>query len=317
MNRFIFSAVLLLAFGARAEIVERIVAVVNSEAILESDFKLLREKARKPIMLNKYLLDSDPSALTRGDRKAMLDYLIGDKVVESEIRRLNLSVTSEKVESEIREIAKRNRMGVDELYSQIRAEGLSKADYQATMKDNLERQNLLEQEVVSKIRISDEDALAEYLRHRPNAKLSVDEFTVSHIFFSPKKGGAPAARQRADVVLKKLSDGEDFEKLAEQFSEDPNFTAGGLLGTFKSGEFLKEIEASVASLSPGQTTQIVQSRIGYHIVKLLDKKLAADPAFEREKESIKARLMEQAVQRQFRLWLQARKDDSFIRINNP
>lgn len=306
---------LLLPVLSFADVVEKIVAVVNTEPLLESDFKLLKDRAKNPIMLNRYLLPEDPNALLKGDRKVSLDYLIGEKLVDSEIKRLNLAVTSEKVEQEIKDIARRNHLTVDELYSQIRSEGLSKAEYQAAMKSTIERQSLLEQEVVSKIRISDDDALGEYLRRHPESKVSIDEFTVSHILFSPKKGGAEAALKRAQEALKRLNGGEGFETLAEQLSEDPNFSAGGLLGTFKSGEFLKEIEDAIAPLQPGQTTRVVQSRIGFHIVKLIGKKITADPKFERERDQIKARLMDAAVQRQFRLWLQTKKDDSFIRIN--
>lgn len=312
MNKFLLLALFIPAVSL-ADVVERLVAIVNTEAILESDFKLLREKARNPLRLNKYLLPQDGNL--KDNRAGMIDYLIGEKIVESEIRRLNLSVTTEKVESEIRQIAQRNRMTIDELYSQIRHEGLSKSEYQSAMKENIEQQSLLEQEIISKIRITDDDALTEYLKSHPESRVSVDEFTVSHIFFSPKKGGAEAAARRAEDVMKRLAGGENFESLAEQFSEDPNFSAGGMLGTFKSGEFLKEIEAAIASLSPGQTTRIVKSRLGFHIVKLIDKKITADPRFEREKNAIKARLMDAAVNRQFRIWLQTKKEDAFIRIN--
>lgn len=312
MNKFLLLALFIPAVSF-ADVVERLVAIVNTEAILESDFKLLREKAKNPLRLNKYLLPQDGNL--KDNRAGMIDYLIGEKIVESEIRRLNLSVTTEKVESEIRQIAQRNRMTIDELYSQIRHEGLSKSEYQSAMKENIEQQSLLEQEIISKIRITDDDALTEYLKSHPESRVSVDEFTVSHIFFSPKKGGAEAAAQRAEDVMKRLAAGQNFESLAEQFSEDPNFSAGGMLGTFKSGEFLKEIEAAIASLSPGQTTRIVKSRIGFHIVKLIDKKITADPRFEREKNAIKARLMDAAVNRQFRIWLQTKKEDAFIRIN--
>lgn len=314
MNKLL-SLVVFLPLIASAEVVERLVAIVNTEAVLESDFKLLREKAKNPLRLNKYLLPSDPNLILKGDRQAMTDYLVGEKIVESEIRRLNLSVTSEKVEQEVRQIAQRNQMSIDELYAQIHREGLSKAEYQSAMKENIEQQNLLEQEIISRIRITDDDALAQYLKSHPESRLSIDEFTVSHIFFSPKKGGPEAALQRAEDVMKRLAAGENFETLAEQFSEDPNFSAGGMLGTFKSGEFLKEIETAIAPLSPGQTTRIVKSRLGFHIVKLIDKKITADPRFEKEKNAIKARLMDAAVARQFRIWLQTKKEDAFVRIN--
>ena len=315
MNKYVFLISLLCTLVARAETVEKIVALVGSEAILQSDFKIVQEKAKNPLTLNPYLT-TDPSLLAKGDHKATLDYLIGEKIVASEVKRLNLAVTAEKVENEIKNIAKRNNMSVDGLYLQIQNEGLSKAEYQGTMRDNLERQALLEQEVASKIRITDEDALGEYLKKHPDTHISIDEFSVAHIFFSPKKGGAEQAQARAQAVLKKLESGESFEALAAQYSEDPNFTTGGVLGTFKTGDFLPEIEAAVSPLSPGQTTQIVRSHLGFHIVKLTGKKIATDPRFEKEKDSIKGRLMDQAVQRQFRLWLQSKRDDSFIRINN-
>ncbi|HRO66068.1 MAG TPA: peptidylprolyl isomerase [Pseudobdellovibrionaceae bacterium] len=305
-----------LPLAAGAEIAERVAAIVNSEPILESDFKSLKQRAVKPDFLYPFLVENNFDLLKKGDRKASLDYLIGEKILESEIRRLNLSVTYEKVEQEIGNIAKRSRISTDELYREIRKEGFSKSQYQAFVKENMERQSLLEQEIISKIRVTDEDALGEYLRMHPEARVTVDEFTVAHILFDPKKGGSEAAYSRAQETLNRLNRGGNFESLAQQFSEDPNFSSGGLLGTFKGGEFLKEIEDAIGSLSAGQTTRIVRSRIGFHIVKLISKKVAPDPRFQREKDRIKARLIEQAIHRQFRVWLQAKKENAFIRIND-
>lgn len=299
-----------------AEIVERVSAIVNAEPILESDFKSLKQRSAKPDFLYPFLVENNFELLKKGDRKASQDYLIGEKILESEIRRLNLSVTYEKVEQEISSIAKRSRISTDDLYREIHKEGFSTSQYQAFVKENIERQSLLEQEIISKIRVTDEDALGEYLRMHPEARVTVDEFTVAHILFDPKKGGAEAAYVRAQEALTRLNKGGSFETLAQQFSEDPNFSSGGLLGTFKGGEFLKEIEDAISSLSAGQTTRIVRSRIGFHIVKLISKKVAPDPRFQREKDRIKARLIEQAIHRQFRVWLQSKKEGAFIRINN-
>lgn len=318
MNNVLFIALLSsLPLFASAEVVERVAAIVNSEAILESDFTALKKKSSKSDFLYPFLVQDNFDRLKKGDRQASLDYLIGEKILESEIKRLNLNVTYAKVEQEIATIAKRANLSPDALYREIQKEGLSKSEYQTLMKENLERQALLEQEIISRIRVTDEDALGEYLRQNPQAQVTVDEFTVAHIFFDPKKGGADAAYNRASDVLTRLNRGGNFELLAQQFSEDPNFTSGGLLGTFKSGEFLKEIEDSIASLSAGQTSRVVKSRIGFHIVKLISKKVAPDPRFQREKDRIKARLIEQAIHRQFRVWLQAKRDEAFVRINTP
>lgn len=313
MINLLFS--LLIATPAHAEVVEKTVAIVNSELVLESDFKELEKRIGKPGLIDESLLFDKPSSTLKGNRKAQLDYLINEKLLQSEVKRLNLIVTNDRVDSEIKDMAKRNNVSEAELLNIIKGQGLTAEEYKAFLKDSIEKRSLMDSEIISKLRISDEDALNEYLKTSPNSRPSIDEFSVSHIFFNPKKGGAEAAIQRAETVLGKLRSGDNFDNLAQQFSEDPNFSAGGSLGTFKSGEFLPEIEEAISNLKVGETTPVVKSRMGFHIVKLTGKKLTADPKFEKAKERIKAQLLEASFKRQLKAWLQSKRDESFVRIN--
>ncbi|AHZ85677.1 peptidylprolyl isomerase [Bdellovibrio bacteriovorus] len=306
---------LLVATPSHAEIVEKTVAIVNSELVLESDFKDLVKRIPKQGMVDESLLFDKPATSLIGNRKAQLDYLINEKILQSEIKRLNLAVTNDRVESELKEMARKNQVSEAELAKVIQQQGVSMDDYRRFLKDSIEKRSLMDAEIISKLRISDEDALNEYLKTNPNNRPSIDEFSVSHIFFNPKKGGAEASIKRAETVLGKLRSGENFENLAQQFSEDPNFSTGGALGTFKSGEFLPEIEEAISSLKVNETTPIVKSRMGFHIVKLTGKKLTTDPKFERAKDKIKAQLLENSFKRQLKNWLQTKRDESFIRIN--
>jgi parvulin-like peptidyl-prolyl isomerase len=316
MNKILCLLFLILPTISHAEVIERIVAIVNNEIILESDFKTLQHKLKTPAMVDEALLSGNQTMEDlKKDRKTQLDYLINDKIMDSEVKRLNHSVTMERVEQEIKDMAKKNNVSVNEILAAFKAQGITTAEYQAFLKGKIEKQALIESEVISKLRISDDDAMAEYLKKNPERKSTVNEFTVAHIFFNPKKGGSEAAYKRAEAVLQRLSSGETFETLAEQNSEDPNFTSGGLLGTFKSGEFLPEVESSIQNLNAGQTTGIVKSRMGFHIVKLLNKKLTTDPKFEKEKEKIKAALFEQNFKRQMKNWILSKRDEAFIRIN--
>ncbi|AFX99729.1 survival protein SurA precursor [Bdellovibrio bacteriovorus str. Tiberius] len=294
---------------------EKTVAIVNSELVLESDFKDLVKRIPKQGMVDESLLFDKPATSLVGNRKAQLDYLINEKILQSEIKRLNLAVTNDRVESELKEMARKNQVSETELAKVIQQQGVSMDDYRRFLKDSIEKRSLMDAEIISKLRISDEDALNEYLKTNPNNRPSIDEFSVSHIFFNPKKGGAEASIKRAETVLGKLRSGENFENLAQQFSEDPNFSTGGALGTFKSGDFLPEIEEAISSLKVNETTPIVKSRMGFHIVKLTGKKLTTDPKFERAKDKIKAQLLENSFKRQLKNWLQSKRDESFIRIN--
>lgn len=315
MNKLFIGLSLFIGCFAHAEIVERIVVIVNSELVLESDISALQSTLKKPELIDDSLLLGKPIDSLKGNRKAQLDYLINERLIESEIKRLNLSVTADRIDQELKEKAKANNIQVADLLSAIKAQGIGEREYRRFLKERIEKQSLMDTEIVSRLRISDDDALGEYLRANPNSKSSINEFSVAHIFFSPRKGGPQAAYERAQAVIEKLRSGENFEALAEQHSEDPNFSSGGNLGSFKAGEFLPEIENSIQSLAEGDTTQVVKSKMGYHIVKLLGKKITTDPRFEREKERIKGVLLEASFKRQLKVWLEGKRDDSFIRIN--
>jgi len=320
MRFFSFLAVATLLGGlsfapARAEIVERIVATVNTEVITSSDVRTFSGKLGKSSFVDDLLLFGKTQADLQKSPADQLDYLINEKLMDSEIKRLNLSVTMERVDHEIGEIAKRNNMSKDQLLVAVKGQGITISEYQSFMKSKVERQSLIEQEITSKIRVSDEDIMAHYTRAHSKGSQGVFEYSLAHIQFNPKKGGAEAAQERAQAVLNKLRKGESFEVLAEQHSEDPNFTNGGVLGSFKAGEFGKEMEAAVAHLNPGEVSDVVKSRGFVHIFKLLGKKVVSDPQFEKERDGIRNQLFEASFQKQFRLWLTGKREDSFIRIN--
>lgn len=301
---------------AAREALDGIVAIVNNEVILRSDVSNFREKINGSGMIDDLLLVGGKPEDLKKDPKAQLDYLISERILESEIKRLNLSVTVERVEQEIREIAKRNNMTRAQLAEALIGQGMKISEYQGFMKNRIERQALMEQEITSKIRVSDEDVLAEYLRRSPKSEAGA-EYTIAHIFFNPKKGGAEAARKRAMDVSAQIRSGQSFDSLAEQHSEDSNFTQGGLLGTFKTGEISPDFEKAVHPLNPGEVSGVVASRTGLHILKLIARKVIPDPRFEQEKEKLRAALMEKSFQRQFQTWLEGKREDSFVRVNNP
>jgi peptidyl-prolyl cis-trans isomerase SurA len=303
------------AFSATAEPVDHIMAIVNSEIITASDFTAFAKKADNGGMIDDLLLFGKPASSLKGNKTAELDYLINEKILDSEVKRLNLSVTIERVEQEIRDIAKRNNVSRADMMSAVKAQGMSPSEYQDFIKTRIERQSLIEQEVSAKIRVSDEDVQAQYLRDHPNASTGSYEYTLAHIYFNPRKGGVEQARERANAVEARLHSGESFEALAEQNSEDPNFTAGGLLGTFEADDLNKDMLEGLKGLSAGEVSSVVETKDGFHILKILNKKVISDPNFEKEKEKIRAKIFEQAFQKQLQNWLEAQKEDSFIRIN--
>src|SRR5690606_24488382 len=103
-------------------------------------------------------------------------------------------------------------------------QGSSFSEYQAFIKKSLERQSLLEKEIRSRIKISDEDISTHYLKEKGIQSSQIFEYDLAHILFLPQNGGEEAAKERAEQTLKRLKNSSiSFDKIASQYSEDPNF----------------------------------------------------------------------------------------------
>lgn len=301
---------------ANKEIVDRVVAIVNSEPILQSDLQDLAQRMKKDGGIDETLMLGETTEKLKSNAQEQLEFLIREKLVESEVKKLNLSISEDRLNSEINTMAKRNNVTKAELESQIRKQGFSMTEYKKILKSKIERQSFFEAEVISKLRITDEDAYSEFRAKFPKYKPSVNEFSISQIYFNPRKGSSEEALKRAEEILSKINAGENFESLANKFNEDPRANKDGYLGSFKSGEFIPEIENEIVSLEAGKTSRIIKTKMGYHIVKVLDKKITRDPQFLKVKEQIKAMLVEKNFKRQLKNWFESKKQDAYIKINS-
>ncbi len=296
------------------ELVDKIIVLVNSEIVLQSDLKSLQSRISKEGMVDETILLGESASTLKNNEKAQLDFLIREKLVESEIKRQGLSVGDDRVETELNELARKNQMSRADFNKVITKQGFAVEDFKAMQKNRIERQSFFESEIVSKLRITDEDAYGEYQNKNPNARPNINEFTISQIFFSPKRGGGEGALARAQVTLSRVREGESFEDMANKFNETPDAAKDGYLGSFRAGEFLPDIERAVSSLDAGSVSEIIRSPAGYHIVKVLSKKTILDPNFVRVKEMIKASLVEKNFKRQLKNWFESKKQDAYIKI---
>lgn len=313
---FLISLIFFLATTTNAkELADRVLVNVNDEIILQSELKALPRRAEKEGAVDETLLFGEKISALKTNKKLQLAFLIRERLIDSEVKRLGLSSTSEQIEAEYSSMYKRGGMGSSDFATYLKNRGYSVKEYKQLLKARSERQSFFEKEIIAKLRITDDDAYAVFQKKFPNHKTTVGEFKISQIFFSTKKrGGAEEALSRASAAYSRLLAGEKFELVANLLDETPNANKDGFLGEFKAGEFIPEIERALSDVAEGDFTKIIRGPGGFHIVKIISKKTVPDPAFLKVKESIKAGLIQQSFERQLKNWFEFKMQEASIKI---
>lgn len=152
----------------------------------------------------------------------------------------------------------------------------------------------LKKEVVEKINVTPDDMKLYYKEHK-------DEFgtpemvRARHIFFKVTKSMTDdekeKLKEKAEAVLKRVRSGEDFAKLAEEFSDDVGSkTKGGDLGFFPKGKMIPQFEKAAFALKAGDVSDVIESPYGYHIIKVEEKKEATVEPFDKVKDKVREKV---------------------------
>jgi peptidyl-prolyl cis-trans isomerase C len=132
---------------------------------------------------------------------------------------------------------------------------------------------------------------------------------VAHILFRiADKAQAAVAQAKAKIVQARLAEGAKFEDLARQYSDDPGSAErGGDLGFVARGSLVKEFEDAAWALKPGQTSGLVRTQYGVHIIRVLEVQPAQQADFDRLKDEIRTQLLQAKREKAFERWLEQQR----------
>jgi parvulin-like peptidyl-prolyl isomerase len=199
----------------------------------------------------------------------------------------------------------KKRLGTEEaLTRQLRLMGATREELMSKWTENATAETVLKREL--KVNITDADARKYYDDH-PARFEEPEMVRASHILLvttDPKtnteltEDQKVAKRKEMEGLLKRARAGEDFAKLAKEYSEDPGSKDKGGEYKFARRQMVPEFEAAAFSLQTNQVSDIVTTRYGYHIIKLSEKIPARKVEFEKALPEIKDGLTQQALQKQ-------------------
>lgn len=290
LNHFLlktcFGIVLACSTLAQAAIteVDRIVAIVNSEAVTSSQLRDRVIRIRQNLKKQGQEAQLPPTEILE---RQVLEQLIMERVQLQQAREAAIKVDDGMLELAIRRIAENNRLTVDQLRAAVTSDGMTWNRYREEVRSELMLNRLREIDVDNKVTVSDAE-VDNFIRNHPEA-LSGTEYRVAHILLripeNMNEAQLKALQARADKVLARLRAGENFAKVAADSSDAPDNVQGGELG-WRDLERLPGFYADVApKLRPGEVSPPLQSSTGLHIIKLLEK---------RDRNDLTARTVEQS-----------------------
>lgn len=249
--------------------------------------------------------------------------LINDKIISKIADKKQVFVSESEVDEAINNIKKMNRL-TDEAFRQILAE---KKKSLKDLKEEYERQILQEKimsmELQPRIKYPDEAELQAYYNSHKNEMYEGEKVRVSHILIrdNPNAGLEERSRIKAKAqgVLQKARAGEDFKKLAEKYSEDTaSVRQAGDIGLVAEKEWLPEIDAAVFKLKKGQIADsVLQSRWGWHIVKVTDRQPRRLVPFPDMRGRIANYLIKKKMESEYDKWLKEQMQHSYIEVLFP
>jgi peptidyl-prolyl cis-trans isomerase SurA len=305
--------VLVLAAASRgAVLLDRVVAVVNQEVITWSDLYKDMESEASPQV--REMKPAERLEVFRKNESSFLDTLINFKLQVQEAKKLGISVSDDEVKEAVDNIKKKYAMTDSVFTESLKKEGFTREEYMNRLRDQILVGKVVNQQIRSKILITDAEVKRYLGKNRALAADAEDEYRISQIFFSRQKNdeGKTGAEEKAAEVMKKLREGESFAELAKTYSEDPSASVGGDLGFIKKGQLMKEFGEVVAKLKQGEVSQPFWSERGLHIIKLEGIRSGKT---EREiMEEARKKLGENIFEQRYTSWIKSLREQAFVEI---
>jgi peptidyl-prolyl cis-trans isomerase C len=251
---------------------DTIVAKVNGVNLLRVDFDRSWEYFLQRSGIPAGHSDKDGKVVEF--RKQVLERLIDEELLFQEAKRLKHVAGKDAVDGEMEKA--RGQFPSPEAFKGALAQNkLTEEALREVISRNLSIQGLVEKDVAKGLTVSDAEIHDFYSGNKDKFE-SPEQAHARHILVAvdEKAEGKTreAAKAKADDVLKQLKAGASFEELAKKSSDCPSAARGGDLGFFGHGQMVPEFDAAAFALKPGELSDVVTTKFGYHIIKLEEKK---------------------------------------------
>ena len=248
-------------------------------------------------------------------RSKVLENLIDRELLYQESQKKKIKVQEAEVNERLGGLKKRfpDKEQYEKMLSRMK---LSEGALNAKVKKEIAIQKFIEEQFVKGIVVPDSEIRAYYDTHTDTFR-QPSRVKASHILLKvdteADKSSRADVQKKLENIRKRLEKGEDFASLAREFSECPSKDKGGDLGFFKRGQMVKPFEDAAFALNPGEMSDIVKTRFGYHLIKVTDKKPEKNLPYADVKENLGKYLEQMKVRDKVIAYLDKHKEKASVK----
>lgn len=274
-------------------IFEEIICRINNEIITNSEYENAKNLIRKSLQAEGKLSQEKLAEALGKREKTLLKDMVEDRLLIQRAVALNLTADTDVIKFMDRLRKENNLPSIEAVEIAMREQGINPTEFKRRVKEQSLREKVLGREVYYQIQISNEEVKSYYDSHQKDFDRPEQVRLQEILILTGEKELAEVQKleKKAEEALEKARTGEKFDEIATEYSDGPTAKRGGDLGFFRKGQLHNEIEEVVFSLRRGQITDILRSKDGFRIIKVVEKHNAGIQSLEAVKGEISNRLM--------------------------
>jgi peptidyl-prolyl cis-trans isomerase SurA len=301
--------------SGNGRVVEEIVARVNNEIITYSEYQKSESELHEEVRQDCQGCGQDRlNQLYEERQKNLLRDQIDQSLLEQRAKDLGISVENDVIKRLDQVRQQNNFPTMEALQAAVEGQGMSWEDYKGNFRNQLLTQEVIRREVGSRVDIGHDDVKKYYDEHKQEF-VRPEQVVLADIFLSTE-GKTPeqvaVIQKKANDLLARLKKGDEFSELAKRNSEGPTAKDGGELGAFERGQLSKQLEDTVFALNKNQLTDVIQTKTGFEILKVIEHFEAGLQPVEKVEPEIENRIYAERMAPILRNYLAELREESYV-----
>lgn len=303
---FIILSSLISAANTYGVTVDRILATIGEEVITFTDYQQFVKGIGD--IENKNVVDEN-----------LLKRLIEDKIILQEAKRKGIEAADTEIDRTVEEFKAQNGLSQEDLEKFLKEEDMSIDRYRKILRDRIMLSKLLNIEVDSKVIIKDKEIEDFYNKNKNDFLITPEKVEINAIFLRLKEGASVTEitdlKRRALKIVALLQGGDNFERLVDEYSDEPLKSQRGILGNFVKGALIPPLDNKAFSMKKEEISEPIWVKEGVYILQLINKSSEGFKTFEEVKGKIHNYLYEQKREKLFNEWIKTLWERSSVTTN--